>query len=278
MARGVAVFYTRQMQELIWNIECDSAGRYILIDVMENKQLITIAAIYAPNEDCPSFFGSLQEKLVSRSEHKIVIGDFNLTMDVDLDRLNTYCNNNRAKEKVEEIMEAFCLKDLWRVRNGDVREYSWRKKGNIQKASRIDLALVSGGLDQNVKEICYLIGIMSDHRAIYMVVDMMQFERGRGFWKFNNTLLKNEEFLKIMNRELDTLFDTISGTQIQKWEIIKTKVKKCAADFSKNKVEEDKVIIGNLSEIVQEYESQLPLPESDYELLEKTKADLEAKQ
>ena len=82
--------------------------------------------------------------LRERSEHKILIGDFNLTLDVDLDRYNTYCNNNRSKEELENLIEQFQLIDVWRSRNPDKREYSWMKNTMAEsKASRIDFALAS---------------------------------------------------------------------------------------------------------------------------------------
>ena len=127
---------------------------------------------------------NLTELLKSRQEHKIIIGDFNLTLDVDMDRLNTYCNNNNAKEEVINMMDQFYLKDVWRVRNLEKREYSWTKKSQGErKASRIDNTLISGGLDQYASMIMYISSIMTDHRAIYIVLDLAQTERGTGYWK-----------------------------------------------------------------------------------------------
>ena len=113
----------------------------------------------------------------------MLIGDFNLTMNVEIDRLNTYNNNEKAKQELENIMEEFCMVDLWRIRNEDKKEYSWtRKTGRSHRqASRIDFVVVSAGLDQNVKMVEYLASIKTDHRALYVVVDTCPYERGAGF-------------------------------------------------------------------------------------------------
>ena len=277
-ARGISVFVTRSMYNNIKNVECGSDGRYIIMDILENNQCITLITIYAPNEDTPNFFTALSEKLKYRSEHKIIIGDFNLTLDVDLDRLNTYSNNNKARDEVENMMSEYCLKDVWRIRNQDAREYSWRKGGNLQKASRIDLALVSAGLDQKVEYIQYLACIKTDHRAVYMVVNLEYGERGVGYWKFNTALLQDKTFVEQMNEELiRTVELTQHKSAMDRWEDIKVRIKKNTVKYSASKASEDKIIISQLSEIVNEYEASLPLTREDDQKLLETKTDLEEK-
>ena len=277
-ARGIAIFVVNRIYMNIRNVERSLEGQQIVLDILENDQIITLVAIYAPNKDSPNFFEEIQKLLEDRSENKIIIGDFNLTLDVDKDRLNTYNNNNKSKDKVLDIMDQFCMTDVWRNRNEETREYSWRKMGQINKASRIDYALVSAGLDQKIPEVCYIPGIQTDHRAIYMVVEVSNYDRGRGFWKLNTSLLQSQEYLTTTNMEIQkTLETTINKTPLERWELLKARIKKHTIEFAKNKVSEDKIIIGNLSEQVNEYESKLPLTQEQDSLLQKTKQDLEEK-
>ena len=90
-ARGIAVFSTKEVYPLITNIIKDAEGRYIVFDLCWDNYYVTVAAIYAPNHDDPKFFKHIDTLMKDRKEHKIIIGDFNLTIDVDMDRLNTYC-------------------------------------------------------------------------------------------------------------------------------------------------------------------------------------------
>ena len=166
-ARGVAIFTTKKLYAQMSNIHVSADGRTIILDIEENNIFITIAAIYAPNKDSPAYFTDLGNLLRSRKERKIIVGDFNLTLDVELDRHNTYFNNSKAKEEVDNLCDEFLLKDVWRDRNPESREFSWRK-GSTDKMSRIDLALVSGGVDQNVQHITYISSIKTDHRALYL--------------------------------------------------------------------------------------------------------------
>ena len=157
-------------------------------------------------------------------------------------------------------------------------EYSWFKGGRTQKASRIDFALVSAGIDQRIKETIYIPGLMTDHRALYLIADLAPFERGSGFWKFNTSLLSEIDFLSHMNKEIEsTLESSTNKNHIETWEILKSRIKKAAQKYSRNKSAETKLVISQLLETVNEYESSFPLNERDQDLLMQTKADLEEK-
>ena len=274
----MVIFVTRELESKISNIEIENDGRTIILDRSEEDKTVTLVAIYAPNIDTPEYFRHIRSRLRERSENKIIVGDFNLVLDVEVDRHETYCNNNKSKDEIEDMMDEMYLKDVWRIQHPDSREYSWFKRGEITKASRIDFALVSAGLDQEIKMSQYLPGIQTDHRAFYMVVELSSQERGIGYWKFNNSLLSNTEFIQEMKQEIATCLKSSSGKDAcRKWEILKKRIKKEAVDFSIRKATLDKVIIGNLSEKVDEYESRLPLNKEEDKLLEDTRSDLEEK-
>ena len=80
----------------------------------------------------------------------------------------------------------------------------------------------------------YLSSIFTDHRALYIVIELNPFERGKGFWKFNNSLLQQQEFLDIMNKEIDTTLELCSQKDPkQTWETLKQRIAKTSKHFSK---------------------------------------------
>ena len=196
-----------------------------------------------------------------------------------MDRLNTYHNNNRAKEEVCNIIDQFSLLEIWRTRNPDKREYSCKKSGSFpNKASRIDFALVSKGLDQYIDMTLYTSCPFTDHRALYMLLDLKGHERGVGYWKCNSSLLKDSEFVNIMNQELCSTIASSSGKKPgDRWELIKKRVKICSMKYARQKSSNDKIVVAQLIEKVDRYESRLPLNEQENTLLEQTKQDLEEK-
>ena len=202
-----------------------------------------------------------------------------MTLDVEIDRLNTYSNNNRARDEILNIMDQYCMKDVWRIQNIDRKEYSWRKKGSTPtKASRIDFALVSGGLDQNILCPMYITSTMTDHRAFYMVVETNPYERGKGYWKMNNSLLSNPEYIEAINKEIDTTTTLChSKPFIEQWETLKQRIKKTTVKFARRNAAEEKIVISQLSEKIDYYESKLPLNREEDSILENTKAELDDK-
>ena len=198
---------------------------------------------------------------------KVLIGDFNLVLDVEMDRKNTYCNNNKAMEEVKNLMDQYNLYDIWRLRYGEKREYSWTKVGNRgedRKASQIDLALVSAGLDQSVKNVLYVSSIQTDHRAIYIVIELTQNDRGKGFWKMNASLLNEVACIRCINEEIDRSLEICRDKNpLAKWEMLKQRVKKSIIKYSREKASVDREVIANLSEKVNEYESEFPLNQQE---------------
>ena len=278
-ARGIAIFIAKGLNIDVQNVYKDTEGRVIILDLVQYEQKLTLATIYAPNEDSPIFFLELASILRARSEHKIVVGDFNLVLDVELDRENTYNNNNRAMEEVRNICDEFFLKDIWRVQNDQKKEFSWSKKGSFpRKASRIDFALVSGGLDQKIEMVQYISSVFTDHRAVYMVVNFDPFQRGVGYWKLNTSLLQRKDYLDLVNSTIEEYQHNTSHVEAtQRWQDLKTKLVYVTKQYSRQKVAEDKLIIAQLSEKVNEYEERLPLNRSEDKLLEETRAELEDK-
>ena len=280
LSKGVGMFFSKTLFQSVRNIYKDMEGRFVLVDIHQNDMMITLLALYAPNENNAYFFTKINDVLKDRHEHKVIIGDFNCTLNVNLDRHNTYCNNNKAKEEIENIMNHYCLNDVWRVQNPDKKEYSWFKKGQITKASRIDYALVTKGLDQNIKNIMYLSSIKTDHRAIYMVIDLNKTERGKGFWKMNTSLLTNQQYIDCINETIELCKTRERGKNpdpVLEWELLKKRIKETTIEFTKNNVTKDRIIISQLSEKVNEYEERLPLNEEETELWQKTKLELEEK-
>ena len=280
-ARGIAIFVSNNFKSKVKtkNVYKDGEGRILIVDICDNDEDITLVALYAPNQDSPSFFDVLRNVLKERHVHKIIVGDFNLTLDVEMDRENTYHNNNKARDLVLDIMDEYCLHDSWRVQNGDKREFSWIKRGSYPvKASRIDFALVSGGLDQKIGLIMYIASVYTDHRALYICVDVDPFERGKGYWKFNNSLLQDMQYLHDMNKEIEQFkVETKELNPIQRWENLKQTVKNFTIKYTKRQKSDESIIISQLTEKVTEYESRLPLTRHEDNLLEKTKCELEEK-
>ena len=80
-SKGIAMFIAKQYSQNVSQVYKDNDGRTLIVDLVINELEITIAAIYAPNEDSPCLFFKIRHQLLKeRHENKIIIGDFNLTL------------------------------------------------------------------------------------------------------------------------------------------------------------------------------------------------------
>ena len=115
-------------------------------------------------------------------------------MDQAKDTLNyLHDNNPQAMKAVSEKVEQYSLIDIWRYLHPDESKYTWHQF-NSSKQGRLDYFLVSSSLLPFVHSAEILPGFASDHSLLQLDIDFSKFVRGRGFWKFNSSLLYNAEY------------------------------------------------------------------------------------
>ena len=51
-------------------------------------------------------------------------------------------------------------------------------------------------------------GYRTDHCSILLKLKFINNERGRGYWKFNNSLLKNKDCVKLVKNTIREIIDT----------------------------------------------------------------------
>ena len=121
--------------------------RFLICTIKIENVSYTIVNIYAPNRDEPSFFEKIVQKIMHNPcENLIVGGDFNLTLNPEIDRYNSTSNNNKSMEYLKEFMKEAELSDAWRTFNPDKKRYSWYKKQPTMSVSHIEFILVNVGL------------------------------------------------------------------------------------------------------------------------------------
>ena len=159
-----------------------------------------MGTVYGPNTDDPLFYDCLLDQLVKMGNNDILLsGDWNILLNPEIDGTNyKHVNNPINRQKVLKIMSDLNLFDIWRDSNICKRMYTWKRKlasGNIQMG-RLDFILVSETLLGNCRKESIVPGFRSDHSAVDVTLVFNEVKRGRTFWKFNSTLLKNINYVK----------------------------------------------------------------------------------
>ena len=153
---------------------------------------LTILALSTWLEDGTRGFKDISEELKIFDANSIcstiIGGDFNVTLDQDLDGSGGINKRKEAVKFVEDICVDYDLLDIWRLRNPLVKRFTWRQKNPIIQR-RLDFWLVSNDLQEDIESVDILPSIKSDHSAIVLSINGIdENNRGPNVWKSNASL------------------------------------------------------------------------------------------
>ena len=134
-SHGVAILICKSgVSFQLLNLKRDTEGRWVMLHISLGGQHFVLCNIYAPNEDVPSFFEQILENLdMFRGQSPCIFGgDFNLPLDVELDRYtqakNPSCSHEMSHQMLVQWSEANGFLDIWCVFHPDDHKYSWFTK------------------------------------------------------------------------------------------------------------------------------------------------------
>ena len=104
----------------------DPKGRFIIVDIKTESKTLTLANIYAPNNDDPFFFENVFKHLLTfEREEIILVGDFNLVLDVQKDKTGgNPVTHEKSLQKVKYIIDSLDLTDIWLFLNADTKRFT----------------------------------------------------------------------------------------------------------------------------------------------------------
>ena len=187
------------MEYKIVNIKKDGEGNFILLDMIIEDKKLTLVTIYGPNEDRPDFFRKIADSIEEiGNDTCIMVGDFNVVQDQNLDTFNyLHVNNPKAKECILTIKDELNLIDPYRELHEFEKSFTWRRPHPLKQA-RLDYFLISENFMPSVQSHKILPSYRSDHSTVVLSFQINDFKRGNGLWKFNNSLLRDMEYIKVV--------------------------------------------------------------------------------
>ena len=197
-SRGVCILFRNTFEFNIHSELKDVNGRFVILDLTLQEVRMSLVVLYGPNEDDPTFFETIFDHLIRTDNTTFIIaGDLNVVLDYDMDCKNYQGRNNPLSQNIiKDKMQTLGLIDIWRLNNPDKKHYTWF--GPNRKMSRLDYFLISEDLLNNVVNADILPGYRTDHSFITLDVRLVKNEKGRGFWKFNNSLLHDTAYVNMV--------------------------------------------------------------------------------
>ena len=259
-ARGACILFKNSVAKSIHNTILDPNGRYVIIDMEIDDVRFTLANVYGPNEDNPEFYCKLIEIIETLpNDNRIIGGDFNFVLDIELDKKGGRdTTNSRAQSCVRAWMESTDLIDIWRLQHPEDRKYTWHRKNPANVFCRLDFFVISFGLADRVECSDVKFGLLSDHSAICLDISFNNNPRGRGFWKYNCSLINDREYVDLVKTTVNTTVVDNAGTDdILLWDTIKCQIRgatiKYSASKRKKKRNELLILENKLEELQKQY-------------------------
>ncbi|KAJ8018114.1 hypothetical protein HOLleu_44073 [Holothuria leucospilota] len=165
-------------------------------------------------------------------------GDFNFVFNLSLDKQGGDSRTNfKARDECLQAMFEFDLIDVWRERNPLTKAFSWHS--NIADIHcRLDFFLITRSLGPKVKVCDFQPPIQSDHSLVTLGLQLSDEPRGKGFWKFNNSLLADKNYVDTINELIDSeIINTVHLNPSSRWDFIKYKIRAYTIGYSKRKAQ-----------------------------------------
>ena len=244
------IMFRKGLDYIIHASDADPNGRFVIIDLEIQSTRLTIANIYGPNIDDACFFETLIQRIeILPNDNRILTGDFNLVLDVNIDKKGG--NNTThfsAQQIIKTYMEDTDLTDVFRFLHKDKPIFTWFRKVPSFIACRLDFFLISNSLLHLVDATGAKSGYLSDHSRIYLNIKLEKAQRGPGYWKLNTSLLNDKEYCDLIKGIIrDTVMNNEGIQPMLLWETIKCMIRGASvkyASLKKKKTEGTHCVFG----------------------------------
>ena len=246
-SRGTCILIKNSVSRTIHEIIKDDNGRYVIIDIEIDDTRLTLASVYGPNNDDPDFFIKFINDIESiQNDHRVIAGDWNLVLNLDVDKKGgAYTTNHKSQEVIKLWMEETDMIDIWRHSNPNDFQFTWKRLNpNPGIFCRLDFFLTSFGLVNQIEKCQILPGFKSDHSSPIIALSTLLNVRGKGFWKFNSSYIRDPDYVNLVKQ---TISDTVEINQEANpdllWDTIKCQIRGASVKFcSRKKKSKDNIL------------------------------------
>ena len=121
-SKGVIILINPKVDCKVEKVISDNKGRYVIADITLDQSHITLANIYAPNDQTQqvSFFREIRKQLeMCANENIVVEGNFNCALkELDKKGGNPVSKKTSVIKEIEQLCNTDKLIDIWRFLKG----------------------------------------------------------------------------------------------------------------------------------------------------------------
>ena len=221
--------------------QTDHQGRILISKLKISEEIFFIVNIYAPTDyrDQNEFIKNLSEFLLKKTDTSrlIIAGDWNCTLTKADKSGGVAWKSTNYRDAVGNLMSELNLIDIYRKLHPKTRSFTYESK-TINLKSRIDFILVSRSISIEVQNAEIRMSVAPDHKATFLKINIRsELKRGPGTWKFNNSLLEDDDFkeqIAFYYPQIHEKYADLKDKQLL-WELIKMEMRMKAIRYSKEK-------------------------------------------
>ena len=255
---------------VVHNTVRDKEGRYVILYCTFKGFKMVLANIYAPNRDNPQFLQKVFEQINKFSPQlQFVAGDMNLALDKVLDHQESVTSNDKSADWLAKYIDTVKLVDIFRFTHPDSNGFTYYSKYPKLNFSRLDYIFISEEILQFVDVVRVLPSFKSDHSLVELIIQFKPFKRGPGYWKINNALLRDADYVDKMNHLIKIALEEQVGSFKQQWELLMLSARGSTIQYASRRCKSDRLkdtlLERRLTKLHDELKDQNPLKFMDTE-------------
>ena len=191
----------------------------MVIEVKIDDPVFVLINIYNANtepdqlhtlNDLLNIFETFHENI--QDQNFVLGGDFNVILNRVLDSEGGKpAIKKKTIAKLIQITENLDLCDIWRIRNPKRKRFTFRQHHSTDFIhGRLNYFFTFNSLQEYIKIGDTLAAFSTDHSPVTLsLYHLKDFQRGRGLWKFNKSLIKNENYLAQIKTLMKNALDNV---------------------------------------------------------------------
>ena len=246
---GVSVWFSSKLNYNIINTKTDKGGRIISLLLNIDDVKCNIINVYCPNIPVERriFMSNISSYILCDDAPLFIMGDFNCleSFNDKIGGSTTWKGCLIGAEELRTIKTSRSLCDVYKHLYPAQSDIIYTHHSNRYKMhSRIDRIYCSKYFMSHVKDFIVVRNHSSDHDMlqINVVFSNNRSKQGPGIWKFNNSLLNDENFCNLVKtfwNEWQTLLEQYKSPLIW-WDLGKFHLKSLIQNFCKAKASDDR--------------------------------------
>ena len=216
--RGILVLLKKNNGCKITNINNHGSNDTLFFTItLPDQTTLDIVAVYAPSKDNPDFWEKVHNTANSgTSSHKLIIGDFNCTLNHNIDQQGYKTDPHpKSRKIINQLLDQELFIDCYRHLNPDTRSYTFRTR-DCKKRSRLDYGLISPSLLPHLKSSEHLAHHYdnTDHSTISIEIDITNSKIGKGIFRCPPNIHNKTEYqILIKNSITKSIFACLEKSQ-----------------------------------------------------------------